>query len=770
MYVIAFYLVQINKFCIFLTILQIMRKLLGTHLGHSALLHMCRLLQSESSSVPTTAPMLRGAVFHVSMGMWGSQRVTSLHTTAAAVLPAFVQALRRSHSELVAYEVVLCVRRLVTQSPQALTDPAWDCVLAILEEAVAQAHLALAPELHGAISDVETQFEKGEFRGDVPRFFSLVESCSTARPELSVLRLLNHLAVEITPTMPEWLTRLRSLLDQYFWQDTRTNVRVKALDVLSVAVHSHRALYEDELVECVLSLQLQDAIKDKDTAVRNAVVQLLVSLALETESKRCIELLDLIEKFLNHPFEVHELEGSVVMSEAEALDVKSAALGLIKIFQSKTYQLPSSHAIRAYRALVSHLEAHYHQPKVFEKCNATRFLIFKCFLQIRADSLYHIGMPETLSLHEEETSSPPTSPLRFSSYLAVDHRHGERPSSAQPAPTPAVVAPQIGSASPPQSQQQATPAARPTEKVATLQTQTGSASPPQQQQPAQPAAPPPLPAPVVTHLSLQHACKAVIVCLNKEKDWRVLSLVLRELPRVLQNKALVLARHGNDVEYLAAALCAMVSEKSHNENLRNAPPKFSRSDYQALVLASLGPLASYPLEPALQQKLVKCLQVGLASRCAGSCVSALTLCTLEMRDTMYKLLPEVLLNLSKISATVLVAIPILEFLSTLTRLPKVFASFVGDQYMSVFAIALPYTNPFKYNHYTVSLAHHVIAVWFLKCRLPFRRDFVKFIITGLKANVLVPFEEGKKPELVNEDSSSRKRSSSLTEQVGGEFF
>lgn len=56
--------------------------------------------------------------------------------------------------------------------------------------------------------------------------------------------------------------------------------------------------------------------------------------------------------------------------------------------------------------------------------------------------------------------------------------------------------------------------------------------------------------------------------------------------------------------------------------------------------------------------------------------------------------------------------------------------------MSVFAILLPYTNPFKYNHYTVSLAHHVIAVWFLKCRLPFRRDFVKFITTvGISLNV-----------------------------------
>lgn len=64
----------------------------------------------------------------------------------------------------------------------------------------------------------------------------------------------------------------------------------------------------------------------------------------------------------------------------------------------------------------------------------------------------------------------------------------------------------------------------------------------------------------------------------------------------------------------------------------------------------------------------------------------------------------------------------------LTRLPKVFASFVEDQYMSVFAILLPYTNPSRYNHYVVSLAHHVIAAWFLKCRLSYRRNFVRFII------------------------------------------
>lgn len=76
------------------------------------------------------------------------------------------------------------------------------------------------------------------------------------------------------------------------------------------------------------------------------------------------------------------------------------------------------------------------------------------------------------------------------------------------------------------------------------------------------------------------------------------------------------------------------------------------------------------------------------------------------------------------------------YFSALTQLPMVYSNFVSDQYMALFAIALPYTNPFRYNHYTVSLAHHVIAVWFLKCRLPFRKDFVKFIIDVSKVKLL----------------------------------
>ena len=109
---------------------------------------------------------------------------------------------------------------------------------------------------------------------------------------------------------------------------------------------------------------------------------------------------------------------------------------------------------------------------------------------------------------------------------------------------------------------------------------------------------------------------------------------------------------------------------------------------------------------------------------------------------MRTLISNLLLNLSKISPTKSIATPTMEFLSTLIRLPELYNSFIDTNYMSVFAITLPYTNPLKFDPYTVALAHHVIVMWFLKCRLAYRQNFVQFIINGLNNNVLNNFDEG----------------------------
>lgn len=38
-------------------------------------------------------------------------------------------------------------------------------------------------------------------------------------------------------------------------------------------------------------------------------------------------------------------------------------------------------------------------------------------------------------------------------------------------------------------------------------------------------------------------------------------MILERVPQVLQNKALILSRDGNDIDYFAAALCALVSRR-----------------------------------------------------------------------------------------------------------------------------------------------------------------------------------------------------------------
>jgi tuberous sclerosis 2 len=253
------------------------------------------------------------------------------------------------------------------------------------------------------------------------------------------------------------------------------------------------------------------------------------------------------------------------------------------------------------------------------------------------------------------------------------------------------------------------------------------------------------PASSFTAISIRRGCKCIVKCLETEKSWAVLQLVLKELPNILQNKALI---QGNDVDLLARTLYNLYNAKGMTDNFA---PKPSQSDFQNIVLPVIASLPTYHqvLEPSTQTKIVDALRKGLRTKI---CVQALTILILEMPDTLVRELPEVLLQMSKLSDTVNTAVAVLEFLSSeyffgwldlysekdkffslafsaLSRLPNQrFANFIQVHFMYVFAISLPYTNPYRYDHYTVSLAHHVVAGWFLKCRLHIRRSVVKYII------------------------------------------
>uniref|UniRef100_A0A4W4GQ16 Tuberin n=1 Tax=Electrophorus electricus TaxID=8005 RepID=A0A4W4GQ16_ELEEL len=669
---------------------KLMRKVLGTHLGHSAIYTMCRIM--EERAYTEDAALLRGAVFFVGMALWGAHRLPALKNTPTLVLPSFYKAMNCAN-EVVSYEIVLSVTRLIKKYSRELQVVTWDILLAIIEKLLQQIQTMGSAELKAIVfellSTVEEVYEQNEYHGSTERFFSLVEKCADKRADTSVLTLISYRAQSIHPAKDGWIQSLHRLMEKFFRNETRSVIRTKVLHILSFVLSTNRQLYEEELIEAVVIPQLGQIAEDRDLCVRKQATQLLLDLAEGCNTHHFNSLLDIIEK-VNRPPPVDSERD--LLAESPLEDVKTAVLGLLEVLQSKMYSLPASHASRVYELLISHLQLHYKHKYCSTLASAIRLQVFDFLLLMRADSLHRLGVPNKDGV------------LRFSPYCYCDKREVEKKPSgtiSPPAGSPAPVAPPTS-----------------------IRT---------------------------AYLPYSYAFSVLLQCLKMETDWKVLKLLLDKLPWTLQYKVLLLTSPCS-MDHLCSTLCSM--------RLKRTPDGFSRTDVQLAVVPVLTTLTSYHsyLDQSRQRELVQCMETGLIYRCAKQCVVALTMCTVEMPDIMIKLLPALIVKLTHISATVAMASPMLEFLSTLVRLPHLYANFVAEQYVSVFAISLPYTNPSKFNQYIVSLAHHVIAMWFIRCRLPFRKDFVQYITKGLRSNALLPFDD------THEQSSFRARSTSLNER------
>ncbi|KAM4750543.1 tuberin isoform 2-T3 [Anableps anableps] len=702
--------VNVKEFCE--SCWKLMRKVLGTHLGHSAIYTMCRIM--EERVYMEDAPLLRGAVFFVGMALWGAHRLPALKNTPTLVLPSFYKAMS-CPNEVVSYEIVLSITRLIKKYGKELQVVTWDILLGIIERLLQQIQMIGSAELKAIVYEllttVEELYEQNGYHGSTEKFFSLVEKCADKRPDASVLTLVSYRAQSIQPAKDGWIQSLHCLIEKFFRNETRSGIRIKVLHILSFVLSTNRQLYEDELIEKVVIPQLSGIAEDRDLAVRKQATQLLVDLAEGCNTHHFTSLLDIIERVANRSLVCSgSLEVSDPTADSPMEDVKTAVLGLLEILQSKLYSLPASHASRVYELLISHLQLHYKNKYCSAVASAVRLQVFDFFLMMRADSLHHVGVPNKDGV------------MRFSPYCYCD--------TGEP------------------------------EKRVCDKKPSGSISPPAAG-PAPAAAAPPASAASIrsAYLPYAPAFSVLLQCLRMETDWKVLKLVLDKLPWMLQYKVLLLTSSCS-LDQLCSTLCGMVMDRQISERLKKMPEGFSRTDIQLAVVPVLTAITSYHnyLDQSRQRELVQCLETGLIYRCAKQCVVALTMCTVEMPDIMIKLLPALIVKLTHISATVAMASPMLEFLSTLVRLPHLYANFVAEQYVSVFAISLPYTNPSKFNQYIVSLAHHVIAMWFIRCRLPFRKDFVQYITKGLRSNALLPFDDG------HEQSPFRARSTSLNER------
>ncbi|CAG0907503.1 unnamed protein product, partial [Cyprideis torosa] len=277
---------------------------------------------------------------------------------------------------------------------------------------------------HAILTAIEEEDRKGRFAGPKEELLQLIDSCR-GRETTSVIRFLLMSRCTLNPSHTGWISKVVSLMDRYFKHETRLEIRLKAIDILEETVMDNRFFHSDELIECCMLPFLDNLDAEPELEVRERGANLLVAITLAVNSRKCLDLLNTLEKVIKHACPATDDINRCGPSELR--DVSAAITGLTKIFATKLSHLPSEIPIRAFRILVDHLRLHYKKPNLFGHVPEIRKTIFQCFLRVRADASYHLGY-----LEDDGT-------IRYSPYLLVEG-HGQESDPPTPSSTPLTAA------------------------------------------------------------------------------------------------------------------------------------------------------------------------------------------------------------------------------------------------------------------------------------------------------------------------------------------
>lgn len=275
----------------------------------------------------------------------------------------------------------------------------------------------------------------------------------------------------------------------------------------------------------------------------------------------------------------------------------------------------------------------------------------------------------------------------------------------------------------------------------------------------------------------------IISLLQKPPDWEIYSYVLVHLGPQLSNQALVRSCVVQ-LRMLRNVLCEQVRNASFHE----PPPHtlLKKADVAVCLFHILTVILSYReyFEKSEEDDLVKAFLQGITQwdRTSKWCIHALSVCCFEIPLSVSKSLDSIVQKMSQIITKPATAIHILEFLTSLARLPELYKNFREDEFKTVFGVcfrylqhirdqrdrtqhagllqgggrALRHIGPSKdlgvkrrtaeddLPQYLYSLAYHVITFWFMALKLEDRGKQIPWITRNLyyaEANGRVVMEE-----------------------------
>eukprot|EP00117_Sycon_ciliatum_P044088 scpid19069/ scgid31850/ Tuberin; Tuberous sclerosis 2 protein homolog len=654
---------------------ELIRKLLGTHMGHAGVEKLCYLLSCQENY--NKPGVIRGAIFFLSMSLWGSKHVPSLQRSFATVLPSFVKALECVCAP-VAYELALSMNRLVKKYGTRLQQNMWGYVIDVLEIISRQTPgfnsqteqtrvFAIRDKINDTLTTMEKLYDAGTLAAKPDMFFNLLEKWVGVRSPTSTELIIKFRISFIHPAESCWVEKLNQLIEKFYKSETRQSVRICVLDVVFDMVNAWCFMYPHEMLDQIVLYHMRAVHREPLVAVRTAVTQHLVSLAQQCSDVQHFEKIVYIiykvaSRSLDVPANITEAE-----EEDTLRDATVAVTGLVSIFKYKLFHLPTAHVSYVFQLLLTHMKKQYELGYSSHVAAQLKIAVFDCLMSLRANSQLRLGLQSG-----EDTTE-------FSDFIYCDGR----------------------------------------DLLQVADTFSGEGDP--------------LPIVPVVHSTLHFAdvMHLIEVCLEQEKQYSVVDVVLRQLSRLLHHRLLILSTDC-DLNNLGRQLCEL-AKSSRRCSLKDMPISAMDISIQIYpVLTALVPYCS-KLTKSTQMILVQSLENGLVAgrKSCRACVVALSLSILEMQSVITLRMESLLHRLTLVSAAPSLAAPVLELLSNLVQISSLYASFNAEQYKSIFAIILPYVDPSQFSLYIVTLAHHVLALWFVRCRVP-QKNFVTFILNKLR--------------------------------------
>lgn len=524
----------------------------------------------------------------------------------------------------------------------------------------------------------------------------------------------------INSNCENWLQSLIRMMDHCFKNNFDTNLRIRTLKSLQARLKMNAEKDEELIIDKIVIPYLKDVEQEIDFKVRDQILRFLISFLKDsTNNLLFIKVLEIIgrtlKKTLNRSRNNSDTSNDITIEEdPNVLIVR----GLMEIFEEKIYEKNYSPSLEVFKLLSNYVCSHYCEGNNFEKISySMRLKILTFMFRIKPNHDGYIGI-QVIKDDQQQNQSL----IKYSKFLKCRIAN-QMPKS-----------PSICSAN---------------QSMLTSSFGITNTSPS-----------------IGNQFSYEEMFTYINLCLGKERDWNILSIVLENLPFILSNSHIIYSTNYEQTIRMICDNCLTLSREISNlnqtNNYINMPKNVKSADLQNSyifsVLTSLIPYRGF-INPEVQTLIVNEVRKGLCSKQSmQQCITCLTIFTTEFQDAISKDLPHILHQLSRTTASSQLAIPILEFLSILNLWPNLYSSFVSNEFLLIFAIIIPYTNPTKFDEYSVALAYRVATMWYLSSRYQYRKTITDFIIKQLPENIKFSHKQSKENVHIEE---YRKRSSSL---------